>query len=155
MVGSGDPPDNTPIRNVAGNKGLRRNLHIAADSQVIEDAALTAHDHVVPHRRRTPDPTLCDYDTILPDIDIVPDLNKIIDFRAAADACDTAASPVDSTVGADFNIVFDNDRSNLRNLAVFAAALEVAEAVRSDRGVGMNQDPIANGCTLADNDVRP
>ena len=155
MVGSGDPPDNTPIRNVAGNKGLRRNLHIAADSQVIEDAALTAHDHVVPPRRRTPDPTLCDYDTILPDIDIVPDLNKIIDFRAAADACDTAASPVDGTVGADFNIVFDNDRSNLRNLAVFAAALEVAEAVRSDRGVGMNQDPIANGCTLADNDVRP
>ncbi len=155
IVRGWDPANDTAIRDVARSQGLGRDLRAVADPQVISDGDLSAQYHVVSKRTRTPDAALSDDDAILTDLDVVADLNEVVDFCAATDACHAAACPVNGTVGTDLDVVFDDDASDLRDLAMPAVALKVAETIRSNCGIGMNDNPITDSDALPDDDIRP
>ena len=48
-----------------------------------------------------------------PHNNVVPDLNKIINFCSLTDDCVSQGATIDSAVGADFNIVLDYDTADL------------------------------------------
>src|SRR5881397_2379641 len=69
---------------------------------------------------------------------------EVVDLRAAADDRRTERAAVDARVGADFNVVLQNDVADLRDLEVLALVEDVSEAVRADDRTGMNADPRAD-----------
>ena len=65
-------------------------------------------------------PTLADDHAMPADDDVVPDLHEIINFRAFADDRVLERAPVDALIGADLDVVLDDDTADLRHLEVAA-----------------------------------
>ncbi len=63
---------------------------------------------------------------------IVGDLHEIVDLGALADHGVADRAPIDRGVGADLDIVLDDDAADLRHLDVAGRSHHVAEAVLSD-----------------------
>ena len=78
------------------------------------------------------------------DDDVVPDLHEIINFRAFADHRILKSAAVDGCIGADLDVVLDDDPADLRHLEVAAGAHGEAEAVLADPHAGMDDDPVAD-----------
>ena len=65
------------------------------------------------------------------DGDVVGDLNEIIDLGPASNARRAEFGAVDADARADFNIVLDDHRADLRNLRLFGSVPAIAEAIAS------------------------
>ena len=71
-------------------------------------------------------------DDALADLDVVRDLNEIVNFRAFADASFAECAAINAGVRADFHIVFDYHRSDLRKFYIAVRAVaHIAETVRA------------------------
>ena len=57
------------------------------------------------------------------DDDVVPDLHEIINFRALADHRILKSAAVDGCIGANFDVVLDDDPPDLRHLQVAAGPM--------------------------------
>src|SRR5882724_9396827 len=69
----------------------------------------------------------------LADVAAVADLNEVVDLRALSDAGRADGRAVDRRVRADLDLVFENDRSGLRDrMNVTLLVRQVAEAVAAD-----------------------
>ena len=79
-----------------------------------------------------------------PNHDVVPDLDEIINFRALADDRVLKGAPIDGRIGADLDVVLDDDPADLRHLEVPAGAHGEAEAVLADAHARMDDDPVAD-----------
>ena len=55
-------------------------------------------------------------DVVLADFDVVGDLDEVVDFGALADEGRFEAGAVDGGVGADFNVVFEDDMPSCSSL---------------------------------------
>ena len=75
------------------------------------------------------------------------DLHKIINFRSRPDHRVGAAAAVDGSVGADLDIILDQDAAQLRNLEVPVRAGRKPKPVLADAGAGMNGNPLADKAT--------
>ena len=77
---------------------------------------------------------------IFSDLAVVANVNQIIDFRASPDAGCVEGSAVDGGVGADLDIVFDFQTSDLRKLFITASRLvtHIAEAVAAKHCAGVD-----------------
>src|SRR5262249_1337549 len=96
------------------------------------------------------DPCLRGDRGIVSDDDIMPDLNEIVKLDAAADARLAEGRPVDRTVGADLDVVLDDDNAALRDLLVGSVVFwGKPEAVPSDHAARMDDDPLPDPATLA------
>src|SRR5262249_48446135 len=69
---------------------------------------------------------------------VVPDLDEIVDFRAAADDRVAERRAVDGAVRADLHVVLDDDASGLWNLAMPCAVEGEAEPVGADARARMH-----------------
>ena len=78
------------------------------------------------------------------DDDVVPDLHEIINFRAFADDRILKGAAVDGCIGADLDVVLDDDPADLRHFQVAARAHCEAEAVLPDAHAGMDNDAVAD-----------
>ena len=76
--------------------------------------------------------------------DVVADLDEIVDLGALADHRVAAGAAVDRRVGADLDVVLDDDPADLRHLEVAARAHGEAEAVLADAHAGMDDDAVAD-----------
>ena len=76
--------------------------------------------------------------------DVVGDLHEVVDFGAFADDGGAKRAAVNRHVGADFNVVVNDNLADLRNFSVDAAVRDVAKAVgANDRArVDANARPI-------------
>src|SRR5262249_4937337 len=77
---------------------------------------------------------------MLTHLHVVPDLDEIIDFRAATDDGVAERRAVDGAVRADLHVVLDDDASRLRDLAVPCAVEGEAEPVGADDRARMHDD---------------
>ena len=100
------------------------------DAHVIGDADLAADDDVVFNDGAARKAGLGGNDHVLADLHIVADMHQIVDFRAAADARLVERAAVDGGVGADFDVVLNDEASNLWELFV-ASGLGVADVAES------------------------
>ena len=82
------------------------------------------------------------------------DLDEVVDLGAGADPRLANGGAVDSHVGPDLDIVFDHEPADLWNFPVSAIGhARKAEAVASEHGTVLDDDPVADRDTLTDRDV--
>ena len=73
----------------------------------------------------------------------MPDLHKIINFRALADNGVPERPAVNSRIGADFHVVLNDDPANLRDLGVVLPAHGKSEPVLANGYAGMDHHAVA------------
>src|SRR5262249_45590563 len=95
------------------------------------------------------DPDLRHHDHVLVHLDVVTHLHEIVDLGAGADHRGARGRAVDARVGADLDVVADQDGAHLRHLVGHVAVTHVAEAVGPDHRAGMDGDALAEHAILA------
>src|SRR5262249_28325062 len=121
---------------------------------VIGDADLPRDHDVVARTRRAGDADLADDQVVPADAAIVRDLHEVVDLRAAPDKRYRERAAVDRRAGADLDVVLEFDRTELRNLLMLAGVEPIAEAVRPDHGVGVNEDAMTDNRPVIQHRVR-
>ena len=86
--------------------------------------------------------------------DVVGNLDLVIKFDIVTNDRIIERTTVDRGIGADFDIVANNDATNLRNLDPALAFLGKAEAIASDNGARMNNRSCTNHATRINHDIR-
>ncbi len=72
------------------------------------------------------------------------DLDEIVDLGAASDARFFEAGAVDGRIGADFDIVFDDDDAELFEFLVLAFGVcRIAKTAGADDGAWLEDDMVA------------
>ena len=88
------------------------------------------------------------------DLDVMPDLDKIVQFGVGANDGRTHHSTVDSGVGSNLHIVFYDDISYLRDLPVDTLCVGFeTEAIRADYCAGMEDTVRSNEAVIIDFDA--
>ena len=90
---------------------------------------------------------------MLTDLDVVGDLDQVVHFRAATDDRLAEGGAVHGHVRAQLHVVLKDHGSNLGDLSVPSAFLDVAEPVAADDRARMDDHPIADGHPLADRHI--
>ena len=88
------------------------------------------------------------------DRDIMRNLDEIVDFTAFADPRRSDRGAVHRDAGPEFNVVFDDDISDLRDFFLSVCGMHVSETVCADHGPGMNDDRCADPAILVNDDSR-
>lgn len=104
-------------------------------SRTVEPAIPTGNDHAVAS-----------------DPNVVGNLDEVVDLRAIPDDRVAAAAAIDRAVGADLDIVADDDIAELRHLQMTVRACDESKAVLSNLRARMDDDPIAD-CRVSDDDA--
>lgn len=124
---------------------------VVFELDVAEDAGLTAEHDMLACLGGTCDACLGGDDVMLPDLDVVGDLDEIVDFRAFADDGLFEARTIDGGVGADLDVVFEDYIAELLELDEVALSVrEIAEAAGADDGTWLENDSVAKNAPLTD-----
>src|SRR6185369_6229613 len=116
-----------------------------ANGQVPGCADLPCKDDTEPGLCRTCQPDLCAKEVVDADCTSVSDLNLVIDLRTPLNSSLPKRRSVDCCTCADFYIVFDDQSAGLRNPVPRAILLLcVAEAIRPEHSVALNNAPLSN-----------
>jgi len=83
----------------------------------------------------------------------VGDLHQVVDLGAAADFGAAELGPVDADARADFHVIFDDHRADLRNLHVLLAVPAIPKPIAAQHAAGVDDHAVADGDALADDDV--
>ena len=97
-----------------------------------------------PNRDTARDTDIAGDQAMPPDDDVVADLDQIVDLGAFADDRIAVAAAVDRRVGADLDVVLDDDPADLRNLQMSGPAGNIAESVLADADARVEDDAIAD-----------
>jgi len=98
-------------------------------------------------------PALRNKDTIFSNPDIVGNLHQVVNLGSLPNHCLIKPSPINGHVGPNFNILFDHNRANLRNLLIDSIDLVESETVSPYHSTAMNDDPVSNGDPLSNTHV--
>ncbi len=139
-------------RDVVHDARLRGDLYAVADLQVAGDADLPTELRVVADLGAAGDADLRDDDTVLADLDVVADLHEVIDLGTPADGRRAEGATIDGDIGAQLNVVVDDDTADLRNLAVFTLIEHVAETIGANHRAGVKADAVADLAAVINGD---
>jgi len=83
------------------------------------------------------------------------DMDQVINLRTATDASYLKGSAVDSGVGADFDLIFDFEAPNLRELLVMSSLpiSHITETVAAEDGSGVNDNTVTDTCAGVERNV--
>ena len=85
---------------------------------------------------------------------VVGDMDQVVDFRALADDGGAERAAVNGGIGADLDIVVDDDVAELKHFPVAALVEHIAEAVRADDRAGVDGDAMAELRLPIQHDIR-
>ena len=81
-------------------------------------------------------------------------MHEVVDFCAAANACFADGGTVDCGVGADFDVIFENDNSGLNDFVIRAVVLlGISKPISTDLRPILKNDVVAKHAELANGDV--
>lgn len=123
---------------------------------MIANADLPTHDHVVFDGNAAGKAGLRGDHDVFADLDVVANVHQVVNLRAAADARLIQRTAIDGRVGADFDIVFDYQPSDLWRLLI-ASTLRIADvtkAVAAKDSSGLRHNAVAERRAGIDSDVR-
>ena len=90
---------------------------------LVGDADLRAQHNEIPNRRTLPEMPVCADNHAMPaDRHIVADLDQIVDLGALADHGIADGAAVDGRIGADLDVVLDDDAADLRHFQMALSA---------------------------------
>src|SRR2546423_13050612 len=104
---------------------------------MIAEANLSADNAVIFNRDTAADSGLGGAHAPFATIAVVPDVNHVIELRSFANSSAAERAAIDRGIGAQLDIVFNNDRANLRKLVITDVAANIPEAIRADDDAGM------------------
>ena len=105
------------------------------------DTDLSSKDHIIPDVRGSGESNLGAQQRAFPNFRSMPDLNQIVDFRAASNAGFTHAGPINARVRLDFDFVFNHGRTGLHNFVPLARVVSCeAKSIRADYGAILPSD---------------
>jgi len=112
------------------------------------DADLATHDDMMADDSRASDTDLRDEQAIRANFGTVPNGYEIADFTALTDHCIIQSASLDSTAGTDFDIVFDDHPTDLRDFVMFAFVGGKAISILTYGSIGLDDDPTADFCAI-------
>src|SRR5438046_1220925 len=112
-------------------------------------------DHAVGSQHRAPgNARLRCNDGVLADLNVVGNLDKIVELHTAANDGRFERAAIDTSVGADLDVIFDNNLAHLRKFHMGVAVFHKPETVCADYRASMNDDAVSNFNTLVNDDSR-
>src|SRR5437899_5501249 len=135
-------------RHVAHESTSRRKLGSRTDGQMISQADTATHRDVVADDDGTRNTRKPGYNAIAADANIVGDLHQIVDLGALSDDGVGHRAAIDGRVGADLDVVLDDDAADLRHALRSLGAGHEAEAVLADPCAAMDDDAVADQSIL-------
>jgi hypothetical protein len=141
---------------VRKNASSRPNNNTRADGSVIAHPNLAADDGIVADDGAAGDASLGGDDDIPADPAVVADVDEVVDLGPLADAGLFESAAVDGGVGADLDVVFDDQGALLGKLGVSAGCriADIAEAVCAEDSTGVDNDAVAESDAGVDGDAR-
>ena len=130
--------------NVVHDAAAGRDHRAGPDRDVVGNADPSAHHHVVSDRAAARNAGMRGKHAMPADLDVVRDLDEVVDLGPLPDHGVADGAAVDGGIGADLDVVLDDDAADLRNLAVAAGARQIAEAILPDAHAGMDDDAVAD-----------
>ena len=91
---------------------------------------------------------------VIADVYVVGDLHQVVDLHAVADHRVAEGTTVDGGVAPDLDVVAHPHPADLGDLEGTGHVLGVAEAVATDHRARLDDAPLAEGDSFADDDVR-
>jgi len=107
------------------------------------DSTLAGENYIVAQRGAAGNSGLSDDDTASTHLNVVPDLNQIINPATVADDGVRPGAAVDCRIGADFDVVADDDTTELRDGNRPTAVGGKSEAIFANSNAGKQANPIA------------
>ena len=132
------------------NAGSSSNHRSIADGQVINESGLSSDDHVFSHLGASRDSYLGHNNAMLIYRHIVGDLDLIVDFAPSLNTRGPERGSINGDVGAEFNVIFNDDCPTLGNLMMLSLVLEVPESIASNDRPGVNYY-VGADCTSVQN----
>jgi hypothetical protein len=86
---------------------LRHDLGPLANRKVPHDANLPTQDYMITQFATAGDPDLCNYNTAFANLDVVANLHKIVDHRAATYNGVRSGAAIDGGIRANLNVIGD------------------------------------------------
>ncbi len=118
------------------------------------DANLAPHHHAPASLGAACDPCLGGEDVVFAQFDVMGDLDEVVDFGAAGYPGRFESGSVEGSIGADFDVVFEDHIAKLLELSMLTFFVGgVAKATGANDGTWLEDDAIAEGAILADNGV--
>ncbi len=137
-----------------GDQRPRRDHDVVGDAEVAGDAGLPADHAARTDAGAAGDPGTTRHDGVLAHAHVVRDLNEVVELDAVADHGVVERAAVDRGVGADLDVVADDDAAGLRDLDPGAGALaREAEAVGADDHARVQDAVLADHAVVIDADV--
>ena len=131
---------------------------LAADDGVVvevsmfADADLSSNQGLGADRRTAGNARLRGNQGVLADFDVVRNLNQVVQFDPAANDRGLQRSAIDAGIRADFDIIFDDDSSHLRELDMTLAVTDETKSIRADHCAGMDDDAVSDRHVFVDDD---
>ncbi len=149
----GRPHQDRLVRDIADDAGLGGDRHIVAEIEVADDTGLAADGDVMADSRAAGNTDLGDDHAVGADGDAVADGDHVTQFCPSTDRGPAQGGALNSSVGADLDIIFEDDDSDLGNLVMLAFVGGVAKAVVPDDSAGVKDDAIAKKAIIVDDGV--
>ena len=131
-------------RNVIVDGADGGNLGAVANRDMAVDTRLAADRDKIAELDRPGYADLRNQQTMPPNRDVVSNLDLIIDLGAFADNRIAIGAAVDRGIGADLDVVLDNDAADLGNFQVALATHREAETILANHDAGMDDHAIAD-----------
>jgi hypothetical protein len=151
VIDGGSAADHGSGGNVVGDAALGYGYGSVADFDVAGDAYLSGENYVVAYIRRSGQAYLRDEQRVVAYGATVAYLDQVVDLRAASYASLAYAGAVDTGVGLDLDVVFDDYVAGLDD---FVPAAEVvlgeAETVGANYGAILQQDVVSQVAEFSD-----
>ena len=131
-------------RNVMHQPRSGGKLCTASDRQMIGNSGAATELNAVAERHRTGQPDFSGDHAAAADADIVGDLHEVVDLGALADDRVGHGAAIDGGVGADLDVVLDDDAADLRQPLGRTRPGDETEPLAPDLGAAENEHPVAD-----------
>ena len=153
-MGHGRKPGERLIAiDTVGNPATTSQSNIVTDLNMSGNSRLSAKDAVLTDDRTASEARLRNEKSVFANLDIMSDLHKVINFYAACDPSDTKSPTINAAAGPYFDIVFDDNVSNLGYFIITLAVWGKAKTISTNNGSGLNDHTVANHRLLTHSDI--
>lgn len=127
------------LGNALVNASLCRQRAAGPQMNVIRDADLSRATYIVARRHRTGQADLRDKRVVLSKFAVVSDLHEVIELGSLADDRRANHASVNRRAGSNLDIIINSHRAELRNLHESTLLEAVAETIRTEDRIRVNE----------------
>ena len=121
---------------------------------MIAETHLAADDAIIFDRDAAADPGLRGNHHACADIAVVSDMDHIVQLGSFSNPSATERAAIDSRVGAQLDVVFDDDRADLRKFVVTHVSAHISKTVSANDNSGMQNHAVTDHHAILNENIR-